>query len=559
MIALSSRACQIHGIDQVIIAANAPRRYRRSILLGIVLVALALRLIHVAQPLVDTFSWRQASTGMMALNFYRGHWNIFMPQVDWTGPGPNYQGREFQSFSYATALIWNVVGQHDMVGRLLSILAGTWGVFAFFQLVRRVWDDDSALCAAAMLAIMPGAVFIDRSFLPDPTMLSLLITGFWLLLAWLQSAAPSRRLLAGSMVLLVLAFMTKLPALAAMVPIVYSVVWILKRRKMWTPPRLRVIGVIVSIALVPIVSYYAWAIYLGATYPPFHIAGARNLVWADGFWRWLEQGYFLDWGLHHATSWLWTWPTLMLALIGLLFFPPVTSEPGSLRPRRVFHFWLAGCAVLWIFAARELNENVWNMHIFNPPIAAFAGLALVRIGSTARREGRSLFGSPGAMLRIGVLLLVVLTTAQAALRPFYEEQAGQGRALGLALREISAPEDLVVVIANDVGDPIPIYYAARRGWVFPPAGNQANPNWNFIPQKTEQNIKAFEELRAKGARWFGIVADPRDDTPGREKFWENHSGFVNYLHNQSEAVVKSDKYVIYKIKAPEGTEVKAAE
>jgi len=33
---------------------------------------------------------------MMALNFYRVHWNILYPEFDWGGPGSNYEGREFQ-------------------------------------------------------------------------------------------------------------------------------------------------------------------------------------------------------------------------------------------------------------------------------------------------------------------------------------------------------------------------------------------------------------------------------------------------------------------------------
>src|SRR5437762_3601400 len=65
-------------------------------LLLVLMLGASLRLEHITEPFFDKFSWRTSSTAMMAENFYRGHWNILYPEVDWGGPGPNYQGREFQ-------------------------------------------------------------------------------------------------------------------------------------------------------------------------------------------------------------------------------------------------------------------------------------------------------------------------------------------------------------------------------------------------------------------------------------------------------------------------------
>src|SRR5262252_3201540 len=104
-----------------------------SVLVGltlIILVGALLRTEHVTQPFVDKFSWREASTAMMAQNFYRGQWNIFYPEVDWGGPGPNYQGREFQIVTYLAAVLYKVFGQHEWVGRSVAVAFGLWGIFA---------------------------------------------------------------------------------------------------------------------------------------------------------------------------------------------------------------------------------------------------------------------------------------------------------------------------------------------------------------------------------------------------------------------------------------------
>ena len=80
---------------------------------GIIIVAAVLRLNYITQPFTDYISWRQSSTAMMAENFYRTNWNIFYPEVNWSGPGPSYQGREFQTITYIAALCYTVLGQHD--------------------------------------------------------------------------------------------------------------------------------------------------------------------------------------------------------------------------------------------------------------------------------------------------------------------------------------------------------------------------------------------------------------------------------------------------------------
>ena len=86
------------------------RTFDTWMLAGILLAALALRYQDITQPLDDMFSWREASTAMMADNFQARSWNIFYPEVSWTGPGPSYQGREFQIISYIAAILQSLFG-----------------------------------------------------------------------------------------------------------------------------------------------------------------------------------------------------------------------------------------------------------------------------------------------------------------------------------------------------------------------------------------------------------------------------------------------------------------
>src|SRR5215211_1838749 len=152
----------------------------------ILVIAAILRLENIEQPFIDDLAWRQSSDAMMAENFYRKSWNIFYPEVNWTGSAPGYQGREFQTVTYITALLYLFLGQQDWIGRAVALGFGLWGIFALYQLVRRVWDEQRAIIAAAVMALLPGAIKLDRSFIPDPAMVALVTTSLWLFVLYLQ-------------------------------------------------------------------------------------------------------------------------------------------------------------------------------------------------------------------------------------------------------------------------------------------------------------------------------------------------------------------------------------
>ena len=210
---------------------SLPQKSRPNdvLIILILIVAAFLRLNNITQPYIDVFSWRQASTAMMADNFLNRNPNIFYPEVSWSGPGLSYQGREFQTITYISSLLYRVLGQHDWVGRGVAIIFGLWGLFALYKLVRRVWDEKHALATALMMAILPGSVFIDRSFLPDPAMVSLVVTSLWMLVAYLQTNQVRYLLLTA--IIGCLGFLTKIPGLIVGIPMLYATITILKAKR----------------------------------------------------------------------------------------------------------------------------------------------------------------------------------------------------------------------------------------------------------------------------------------------------------------------------------------
>lgn len=509
----------------------------------ILLAAALLRLYNITQPFVDVFSWRQASTAMMAENFFLRNPNILYPEVNWTGPGPNYQGREFQTITYLSALLYRIIGQQDWIGRGIAVLFGVWGIWALYQLVRRVWDERHALAAAAMMAILPGSIFIDRSFLPDPVMVSLVTTSLWMLVAYLQTNRHFYLLMAA--IVGCLGFLTKLPGLLAGLPMVYASLTILAAKKELSIKRLTPMVAVGIAVLLPVAAYYLWARHLSLSYPPYHFAGSGNWLWDVGIQEWIRNKYFLKTFYYFLEYWLWGIPGIVLVCIGLIFPPPnVKARQVRLRNQSLvtapwlFHWWLAGCGFYYFIGAQELVRNPWNFHIFAPVAAIFAGRALILLSTMApvSAGAQHTWSIPRLVVILGITSLCSFRLLK---KELYASFAQKGYKLGLALDKVSKPGDLVVTIPEDIGDPVAIYYSKRRGWVFPPT----TQNWapTELPQQEEESIRLLEDLRRQGADWFGIVS------PHLKEIQEKHPRLAQHINNTCTRQAETEDYIIYKM------------
>lgn len=527
--------------------SSSSSRFVTPQIIVVMAVATILRLYLLRQPFIDAFSWRQSSTAMIADNYYRHGWNIFYPQVNWSGPGPSYQGREFQTVSYLAALLYQILGEHDWIGRLIAVGFGLLGIFALYQLVRSVWDEERATCSAAVMAVLPGSIFIERSFLPDAAMVALVTTSFWLLVVYLKTERSIYLLLSGAIG--AWGFCTKISGLIVGLPMAYAIVSIMGKKRLLKKSGLTAIALFGLLTLAPVIAYYLWARHLALSYPPYHFAGAGNWLWDDGIKAWWEQRFFVALLSRRFSDWMWTLPIIILVAVGLLFATDKRSEapesfkgesPANPSTRAVwlFHWWLLAGLVFYLIGAKELVNNPWNFHIINPAAAALAGQAILRIAIFAKRSIHPL----GKPLTITLLFALIFFRGQQGLIYMYKPYAEEGYQLGLALDRITEPETLVVTIAHDPGDPVAIFYSRRRGWVFPPP--RPEKSWGVLPEDPE-SIQLFEELRADGAAWLGIVRSQKDELAKR------HPQLVEHIERTCELKLAESAYAVYRIFSPE--------
>src|SRR5262245_28296122 len=129
---------------------------------GIFLLAIAVRLVNLDQPLLENFIDRQVHTAMMARNLTRNG-SIFYPAID-IAPFPAYYMLEFPGYPALVITAATISGlELDVMGRLVSATAMATACLLIYDLMRRRDGQWAGILAGAALAVMPVTLRYGRA------------------------------------------------------------------------------------------------------------------------------------------------------------------------------------------------------------------------------------------------------------------------------------------------------------------------------------------------------------------------------------------------------------
>ena len=144
------------------------------------LLALALRLHGIHDPILDHPGWRQGDTAAIARNFARLQFDIMYPQTIYNGPPPNYVELELQIVPFLAASLYKIFGVHEIFGRLLTMAFSLATVVTLAYFARWLFRSALAgLIAAFFYAVFPGSVYYGRTFMPDCAMVFFLTAALY--------------------------------------------------------------------------------------------------------------------------------------------------------------------------------------------------------------------------------------------------------------------------------------------------------------------------------------------------------------------------------------------
>jgi 4-amino-4-deoxy-L-arabinose transferase-like glycosyltransferase len=465
----------------------------RVALLVILAFAASLRLFHLTAPFTDWHAWRQLDTVAMARAFYEGSFWPFDPEVNWGGPN-GYVEAECPLIPALIAVIYRIVGPHEIAGRLVIIAFSIGLVWATYRLALILDGRRSVARAAAFLiAVSPAAIFFGRIVIPDTPMV------FFTVLALVGFAEFSRtgsvRWMVTGASALTIACLLKLPA----VFVGPAIVALLVRERGWSAfrdPQVWLAGVI------PLAITAAWywrahvvfertGLTMGILGTPAKIypASVSPGPWTNVFSKWSTWALLSDSGFYaRMYSRFYHLLLLPIGFVGAVLGALLWKAPG----RRAMTVWLTSLTVFFFITANVQRGHEYYQLPFVVVAAIFFGGAAWPLFDDAwlkRHLGGGRLLLPSYMVIIALLGISSIYSS-GAIRIFFEPQLGteRMRQAGRVIDVLSDDSQLAIVV-DDYGimSPILLYFAHLKGWSFDP---------------TDVSPAVIDNLRGLGARYF---------------------------------------------------------
>ena len=169
--------------------ASYPTTGRGLGIAGILFLATIFQLPYITAPLADNLQIKQVYVANKARNIARTPLNPFRNSLDFLDDrgGRITLTEEAPLYTGLLALAYRLLGEHDWVGRVFSLVGTIAALGAYADLVRREHGRAIGTTAAFLLAVTPLLVFYGRAVMPDT----------WMLAAMIIAATCYHRYLAG--------------------------------------------------------------------------------------------------------------------------------------------------------------------------------------------------------------------------------------------------------------------------------------------------------------------------------------------------------------------------
>lgn len=418
-------------------------------LLGILVLAVVLRLYKITTPLVEFHSWRQADTAAVARNFVQNGINLLKPQYDdlshlQTGK-ENPQGLrmvEVPIYNALIALSYKAlpVFAVEVHGRFVSLLASLIIIICLFYLLWYEAGFRAAIAGSLAFAAMPFTVFYTRAVLPETTAMAFTMLGLWAVYFAYRKKNMHLPLLLMGAISLSLGVLVKPVAIFFVLPFFY----ILYRA--WG-----------MAFLSKLVSYVAAVVIVGP------------LIWWRSYIQQFPEGI-------PANTWLitsvnvngmlqpifmrpaffrWIFFERIGILISGIYLLPFIVSGIFARTRTWFLQWIIAASFLYVFVFQGGNvQHEYYQIIILPALALLTGMGFAYFYENAR----SFYGKTKAIAAASLLFVFAWVFA------FYKVEGNyyQGSDIPSIARTVQSLTDKNDKIVTDTGGDTTVLYAFNR-------------------------------------------------------------------------------------------------
>jgi 4-amino-4-deoxy-L-arabinose transferase-like glycosyltransferase len=470
----------------------------------ILLIALTIKLIHITYPVLGWHSWRQSDTASIARNFHENGYNILYPQINWGGTGTGYVESEFHIYPFIVALLYRVFGQHDFLGRVVSLIFSILTVYGLYLLVRRYINEETALWSALIYTILPLNIFYGRAFMPEATMLMCSVYSIYFFSRWLDEEKTKYFLF--TLIFTTLAILIKLPTMYLGLPMLYLA---FQKHRFGLFKNYRIYMLVVLIFL-PVVLWYHHAHQL------FLNGGSSFGIWTYGQDKWgtftllFDPAWYNDIFFKSIAERHLTYPGFILMLFGLFIKREHKSE-------KLFDVWLIAILLYIFIAAQAHRAQEYYTLPFDIAASVFIAKFLAKyIPMSSITKTFSAHRLKATFAVICVVLICILSYLRVARFLNGESMGSAVLKIGSDMKSLSNINDKVISVSS--GNPSLLYHAHRTGWtvypvqidsVFLNKKKHEGAKW-IIAEKSEfENNKANDKLEYLMSN-FKIMKNEKD-------------------------------------------------
>jgi len=481
---------------------------RRSlIIIAILLLACALRLYLVTNPILDAHPhhWRQGTTASLARHYYEDDPNILHPMESGWGPEPRLFLNEFPIFPYLVSLVYRLTGVREIVGRLLSISFSLFGLYFLFLLAERYLGQPTAVASAVLYAIFPLSIFYARTFQRQSMAICLALGALWFFAKMAET--PKIKFFIAWVCFMSLGFLVNPPIVWVGVPMLYLAIH--HRPKRWWRSLDFWAG---SVAILLISSaWYKYALNAADAWSlrTMERTGFRDFGNPKYYLMWLSKDFFLTVGKMVRTIILTPFG-LLLVVLGLL----QRSRKGFL----LMLMFLLGVFIYFCVDIFPIAIETHDYYYLNavPALSLCGGMGLVFLWKKRDAYSNSDLLAIRTLVTVGLVSILVI-----GFWAGHEQHYEINPDWFTALREVDklAEEDSLIVVDHD--SIAFIYYCNREGW---------------RTMQYKLTVDMLENFVKQGADYFLVT-----DVPG----FKNNKPVHEFTLQHGKPLVQEEHHILF--------------
>lgn len=501
---------------------NLSKKYltrNNYLLLLIIVIGLLLRLYKISSPLLDLYPVRQEMNAMLARSFFRNGINIFNPQADFFGSGNPYFVLQFPLIEILSAIGYYFVGLKECVGRFLSVLFSLGSIVLLYKTVKLLFEENTALLAAFLLAVLPISLYFGRTFMCESPMIFFSIGIVLSAYHWLVEGKKIWAVVCG--VFSAIAFLTKIPTVYMLAIVIYLAYlrngfkFILKKD----------FFLFLILSVMPALLWYS---LMMSEHLFGHVTEISTLL------------SYLTWNKFYLRIFE-SFAIFILTPLGIpLFIMGFLMQPNH-KVQGLVYVWF--CALLfYLFRTPDVNAFHYYYQLpFVPVVCIFIARALSKMLDHGFWRGTIFSNFKGSTIVLVVCGIIAITSF-VAIQPFYKWNRvtyNVGKFI-----EANTPAS-TLLIAGRCTQEGPLYYTDRKGWIINESGIlsyiQFYKGKDF--PKIEKEIDLVEFLITKGADLYFTT---------NIKAFKSDRILEDYMHSHFEILKQGEGFIIFDLNKRKG-------